>query len=74
MGALLVLGIALLGTVGGAIGGAREIAGLFDGSTEPPAAVEFSPSELKPAKNGRYGFSFQYPATWTRQDPINGEG
>jgi hypothetical protein len=23
---------------------------------------------------GDYGFSFQYPATWERQDPVNGDG
>jgi hypothetical protein len=73
-----VLGVALLGTIGGAIGGAREIVDLFDGSSERPTetntAVRVSPSELRPAKNSRYGFSFQYPVTWERRDPINGDG
>jgi hypothetical protein len=78
VGALLLVGVALLGAIGGAIGGVREIIDLFDGSPEaPPAkrtAVSFDPSELKTAKNARYGFSFQYPATWERQDPVNGDG
>ena len=75
---MLILGVALLGTIGGAIGGAREIVDLFDGSpdrpTETNTAVRVSPSELRTAKNSRFGFSFQYPVTWERRDPINGDG
>jgi hypothetical protein len=77
VGALVVVGLAVLGTVGGAVGGVREIVDLFDGSsqgTTTTTAVQLDPSELKTAKNSRYGFSFQYPVTWTRQDPINGDG
>lgn len=72
------MGLALLGTIGGAIGGVREIVDLFDGSsgqsTTEKAAVRLNPSELRTAKNSRYGFSFQYPVTWERQDPVNGDG
>lgn len=75
---MVILGVALLGTIGGAIGGAREIVDLFDGSSERPTetetAVRLNPSELGTAKNSRYGFSFQYPVTWERRDPINGDG
>jgi hypothetical protein len=78
VGAIVVLGVALLGAIGGAIGGVREIVDLVDGSPQAPSpkrtAVRIDPSELKTAKNGRYGFSFQYPSTWERQDPINGDG
>jgi hypothetical protein len=78
VGALVVLVIGVIGTVGGTIGGVREIADVFDGSTGRPAptkaAVRLSPSELKTAKNSRYGFSFQYPVTWQRSDPVNGDG
>jgi hypothetical protein len=77
IGALVVVGLAILGTVGGAVGGVREIVDLFDGSsqgTTTTTAVQLEPSELRTAKNSRYGFSFQYPVTWTRQDPINGDG
>ena len=73
-----MLGVALLSAVGGAIGGAREIIDLFHSSRETPAAkrtaVRFDPSELETAKNARYGFSLQYPSTWERQDPVNGDG
>jgi hypothetical protein len=71
------VGLAVLGTVGGAIGGVREIVDLFDDSSQRSATkdvVRLSPSELRPAKNSRYGFSFQYPVTWERQDPVNGDG
>jgi hypothetical protein len=77
VGALIVVGLAILGTVGGAVGGVREIVDLFDGSSQgstKTTAVQLDPSELRTAKNSRYGFSFQYPVTWTRQDPINGDG
>jgi hypothetical protein len=43
-------------------------------SSSPPAEVHLRPSELGTAKNFRYGFSFQYPLTWERQDPVNGDG
>lgn len=75
---MVVLGLALIGTVGGAIGGAREIVDLFDrsskGGTQTETVVHLNPSELRTAKNSRYGFSFQYPVTWERRDPINGDG
>jgi hypothetical protein len=43
-------------------------------SSSPPAVVHLRPSELGTARNARYGFSFQYPLTWERQDPVNGDG
>ena len=43
-------------------------------SSSPPAEVHLRPSELGTATNVRYGFSFQYPLTWERQDPVNGDG
>jgi hypothetical protein len=72
-----VLAIGVIGTIGATIGGVREIADLFDGSERPgvtTTAVRLNPSELRTAKNTRYGFSFQYPVTWERNDPINGDG
>ena len=77
IGAVIVVAIGLISTVGGAIGGGRQIVNLFHDSSEPTAkstAVRLNQSELKPAKNSRYGFSFQYPVTWQRQDPVNGDG
>jgi hypothetical protein len=43
-------------------------------SGSPPAVVHLRASELGTAQNLRYGFSFQYPLTWERQDPVNGDG
>ncbi len=63
--------------MGGTVGGVRQIVGLFDNSSKPrvtESAVHLNPAELKTAKNSRYGFSFQYPVTWQRQDPVNGDG
>lgn len=75
LGAVVVLAIGAIAAVGGAIGGAREIADLFDGSGGHQATtVRLNRSELRTAKNDRYGFSFQYPVTWQRADPINGDG
>jgi hypothetical protein len=76
IGAVIVVAVGLLSAVGGTIGGVRQIAGLFDSSSKPTAtsAVRLNPSELRTAKNSRYGFSFQYPVTWERQDPVNGDG
>ena len=69
VGAVVVLGLALLATIGGAIGAVREIADLFRGSPDRPTgqnlAVRFPASELKLATNRRYGFSFQYPVSWS---------
>ena len=51
--------------------------GVFDGSSQPPPGeptVRLRTSELETATNSRYGFSFQYPVTWERNDPVNGDG
>ena len=45
-----------------------------DRPTGQNLAVRFPASELKLATNRRYGFSFQYPVSWERQDPTNGDG
>jgi hypothetical protein len=78
LGAVVVLAVGVIGAVGGTIGGAREIADLFDGSggrpTTTTTAVRLNRAELRTAKNDRYGFSFQYPVTWQRADPVNGDG
>jgi hypothetical protein len=75
LGALLILGTAVLAAIGGAVGGIREIIDVLDGSPDrPKPPVRLSTSELRTAKNTRFGFSFQYPVTWERQDPINGDG
>jgi hypothetical protein len=77
VGALIVVGIGLISTIGGAIGGGRQIVNLFhesSGSPKKSTTVHLNPAELKTAKNSRYGFSFQYPVTWDRQDPVNGDG
>jgi hypothetical protein len=75
VGALIVVAVGLISTVGGAIGGGRQILNLFhESSDSAPKAVRLNPSELRTAKNSRYGFSFQYPVTWARQDPVNGDG
>lgn len=80
VGSVIVVTVGLIGTVGATVGGVRQIVDLVNGS-DPPAittsadtAVQLDPSELKTAKNSRYGLSFQYPATWQRQDPVNGDG
>jgi hypothetical protein len=78
LGALVLLAVAVLGGVGGTIGGVREIIDLFNGESEPrtkrSGPVRINPSELRTARNFRYAFSFQYPVTWERQDPVNGDG
>lgn len=77
VGAFLVVAVGVLGALGGMIGGTRQIVGLFDDSGGGPVATlgaSLDPSELKTAKNSRYGFSFNYPVTWQRQDPVNGDG
>ena len=72
----MVLAIGLIGAVGGTIGGVREIADLVDrnGRPQETTSVRVEPSELRTAKNIRYGFSFQYPVTWQRRDPSNSDG
>jgi hypothetical protein len=77
IGAVIVVGVGLVSTIGGAIGGGRQIVNLFHGGSESQhrsAEVRLNPADLKTAKNLRYGFSFQYPVTWRRQDPVNGDG
>ena len=70
---------ALILVLAAAIVAAAIIAGggVFDGSSEPPPGeptVRLRTSELETATNSRYGFSFQYPVTWERNDPVNGDG
>jgi hypothetical protein len=64
-GAVVILAVAVLGGVGGTIGGVREIIDLFNDEPEPgtrrTSPVRLDPSELRTARNFRYGFSFQYP-------------
>jgi hypothetical protein len=80
LGALVLLAVAVIGGIGGTIGGVREIVDLFDSESDSaprknkPGPVRFDPSELRTARNFRYAFSFQYPVTWERQDPPNGDG
>jgi hypothetical protein len=80
LGALVLLTVAVIGGIGGTIGGVREIVDLFDSESESeprtkrPGPVRIDPSELRTARNFRYAFSFQYPVTWERQDPVNGDG
>jgi hypothetical protein len=80
LGALVLLTVAVIGGVGGTIGGVREVVDLFDSESESeprtkrPGPVRIDPSVLRTARNFRYAFSFQYPVTWKRQDPVNGDG
>jgi hypothetical protein len=81
IGSKVVVVAGLVAALGATIGGVRQIVGLVDGSPDRPTLtapvdeyVRLAPSELKTARNARYGFSMQYPASWTRQDPINGDG
>jgi hypothetical protein len=77
LGALVIVAVGLISAVGGTIGGVRQVVGLFDSPSKTPvteSAVRLNPSELRTAKNERYGFSFQYPVTWQRADPVNGDG
>ena len=32
------------------------------------------PEKLEYGSNGRFGFSFLYPKSWDRRDPMNGDG
>jgi hypothetical protein len=63
VGAVVILVVAVLGGVGGTIGGVREIIDLFNDESEPgtkrTGPVRIDPSELRTARNFRYGFSFQ---------------
>ena len=69
----------LIAALGGAVVAGAIVAasgGVFDGSSDPDQEppLRLRTSELETANNSRYGFSFQYPVSWERNDPINGDG
>jgi hypothetical protein len=81
VGAVLILVIVTFGAIGAAVGGARDVVSLFDPETTPTPSssagtgpVELSSSDLKVARNWRYGFTVNYPADWLRNDPVNQDG
>jgi hypothetical protein len=85
LGAMVVIVASAIVATGAVIGGLEQIRGLFGDSPAKPSAtasagptreqpIHLRPSELGRATNARYGFSFEYPLTWERNDPANGDG
>ncbi len=83
LGALLIITVSTVIAVGAVIGVVQQVVGLFTGEdpvasarsvSSPTAVVHLRSSELGTANNFRYGFSFRYPITWERHDPVNGDG
>jgi hypothetical protein len=69
LGAFVLLAVAVIGGVGGTIGGVREIVDLFasePGESEPrtqrKGPVRIDPSELRTARNFRYAFCSSTPS------------
>lgn len=74
-GAAILLAVAVLAGIGGAIGGFKAVVDLF-GSDDPPPPppVSFTADDLVAVEIPRYGFSFGYPSAWERSDPENSDG
>jgi hypothetical protein len=71
-GALVLLVVAVLAGIGGAIGGFKEIAKIVDPEDPPP--VHFSADDLRTVNSPRYKFAFSYPSDWERRDSENSDG
>jgi hypothetical protein len=72
---VIAIGAAVLITLGGVLAGLRETVDLFNGPSQPPPKpVHFSAAELTTVGNDRFGFSFDYPASWERRDSLDGDG
>ena len=72
--AVLAAFMVVVGALSAILGLAGQIAPLFSDPVESSPPVVFPPEQLKQQVNPRYGFSFQYPAAWSRRDPANGDG
>ncbi|MEV6175188.1 hypothetical protein AB0L99_44250 [Streptomyces sp. NPDC051954] len=69
--AALMVVVAALSSI---LGLAGQITPLFSEPAESSPPVTFPTEQLKQQVNPRYGFSFQYPAAWSRRDVANGDG